>query len=249
VLTLNNSADIANGNMRISEGLPLRYFYMRDWAGVNPQNGDPLWVRWEDANGNIINGADHKQPAKILTTNQYNLASNLYIGSAYPNFTGGFRNDFSYKKFALSILCNMSYGGLISNALRVNVDSDGTFPGHNQMKPYKDWARWGKPGDIADHPKIMAGGNLQSNSMSSRFLEEGSYFRIQNVNLSYTFPMKNSYVSALRLYASVDNLALFTKFSGPDPDVNMENPQTTMDAANARNSPSRKLLFGISLDF
>ena len=248
VLALSNSQDIANGSMRIREGLPLRYYYMREWAGVDPQTGSPLWVRWEDANGNIMNGADNKEPTKILTTNQYSQASNLFIRSAYPDFTGGIRNDFSYKNFSMSVLCNMSYGQSILNLLRGNIDSDGTFPGHNQMVPYKDWVRWEKPGDIATQPKIMAGGNLQSNSMSSRYLEYGSYFRIQNVNFSYTFPKLNSQISSLRVYASVDNLALFTKFSGSDPDVNMENPQTSMDS-NARYSPARKILFGLSLDF
>ena len=249
VLALNNSEDIANGNMRIREGLDLRYYYMREWAGVDPQNGGPLWVRWEDENGKIINGADKKTPTKILTTNQYNQASNLLIRSAYPDLTGGIRNDLSYKNFSLSVLCNMSFGQWIYFGQRENIDSDGTFLGHNQMKPYKGWVRWEKPGDIATHPKIMSGGNLQSNSISSRYLEDGSYFRIQNVNFSYTFPKVNSQISSLRVYASIDNLALFTKFSGADPDVSIENPIINQDAYSARYSPARKILFGISLDF
>lgn len=249
VLNLNNSEDIDNGNMRIREGLDLRYFYMKEWAGVDTQTGDPLWVRWEDANGNIINGADKKEPSKILTTNQYNQASNLFIRSAYPDLTGGIRNDFYYKNFSLSVLCNMSFGQWIYFAQRQNIDSDGTFLGHNQMVPYKDWIRWEKPGDIATHPKIVSGGNLQSNSNSSRYLEDGSYFRIQNVNLSYTFSKLNSAISSLRLYASIDNLALFTKFSGTDPDVSIENPTISQDANSARYAPTRKIMFGISLDF
>jgi len=249
VLALNNSEDIANGSMRIREGLDLRYFYMREWAGVDPQTGDPLWVRWEDENGKIINGADKKDPTKVLTTNQYNQASNLFIRSAYPDLTGGIRNDLSYKNFSFSVLCNMSFGQWIYFGQRERIDSDGTFLGHNQMKPYKDWVRWEKPGDITTHPRIVSGGNLQSSSPSSRYLEDGSYFRIQNVNLSYTFPKVYSLISALRVYASVDNLALFTKFSGADPDVNIENPQITQDANSARYSPTKKILFGISLDF
>ena len=249
VLALNNHEDINNGNLRIREGLPLRYFYMKDWAGVDPATGSPLWVRWEDETGKIINGADKKVPTKILTTNVYNNASNLFIRSSYPDLTGGFRNSFSYKSFSLDVLCNMNYGQWIYNSLRQNIDADGAFASHNQMVMNEKWNRWEKPGDIATHPNNVFGGNLNSNQQSSRYLEEASYFRIQNVTFSYTFPKMSPEFSSFKIYASIDNLAIFTDYSGADPDVNLERPQMNMEAANARYSPTRKVLFGMSLDF
>ena len=100
--------------MQIREGLPLRYFYMKEWAGVDPENGNPLWVRWEDAHGAIIHGVDRKEPEKVTTTSNYNNASNLFVRSAYPDFTGGFRNDVSYKNLSLSVLCNFVQGQWIN---------------------------------------------------------------------------------------------------------------------------------------
>jgi hypothetical protein len=247
VLSLNQGEDIASGQMRIREGLPMRFFYMKEWAGADPQTGDPLWVRWEDEEGNVTHGADKKEPAQVLTTNTYNEASNLFVRSAYPDFTGGIRNDFYYRNFSLSILSNYAVGQSIYFSHRERIDSDNNSTNQNQMKLYKDWVRWENPGDIATHPRLLSGGSA-SNGMSSRYLEDASYFRIQNVRLDYVFPQQVFKFSNLRLYASVDNLVVFTKFSGGDPDVNMESPVIAQGANSARYSPTRKIILGVSFD-
>ena len=247
VLALNQGEDIADGQMRIREGLPLRYFYMKEWAGVDPETGDPLWVRWEDAEGNIIHGADKTEPSQILTTNTYNQASNLFIRSAYPDVTGGIRSDMFYKNFSFSVLCNFAVGQSIYFAARERIDSDNNSTNQNQMKLYKDWVRWENPGDVATHPKLSGGGTA-SNGTSSRYLEDASYFRIQNVRLGYTFSNQLYKFSNLRLFASVDYLAIVTKFSGADPDVNMENSVINQGANSARHSPPRRIMLGLSFD-
>ena len=247
VMSLNQGEDIASGQMRIREGLPLRYFYMKEWAGVDPQTGDPLWVRWEDGEGNIIQGADKQEPTTITTTNVYNQASNLFVRSAYPDVTGGIRSDMFYKNFSLSMLFNFAVGQSIYFAARERIDSDNNSTNQNQMKLYEDWVRWEKPGDIATHPKLLSGGSA-SNGSSSRYLEDASFFRIQNVRLGYTFPEQLYKFSNLRLFASVDYLAVFTRFSGADPDVNMENSVINQGANSARYSPTRKILLGVSFN-
>jgi TonB-linked SusC/RagA family outer membrane protein len=247
VLALNQGEDIASGQMRIREGLPMRYFYMKEWAGADPQTGNPLWVRWEDAEGKLIHGANKTEPANISTTNTYNQASNLFVSSAYPDFTGGIRNDFFYKNFSLSILANYAVGQSIYFSHRERIDSDNNSTNQNQMKFHKDWVRWENPGDIATHPRLLSGGSA-SNGMSSRYLEDASYFRIQNVRLDYTFPEKVYKFSGLRFYVSMDNLAVFTNFSGGDPDVNMENPVIAQSANSARFSPTRKIILGLTFD-
>ena len=248
VLSLNQGQDIANGIMRIREGLPLRYFYMKEWAGVDPQTGDPLWVRWEDDQGNLLQGADKEEPAQILTTNSYNEASNLSIRSAYPDFTGGVRSDMFYKNFSLSMLFNFAVGQSIYFGARERIDADNNSLNQNQMKLYKDWVRWEQPGDIATHPKLLSGGST-SNGTSSRYLEKSSYLRFQNVRLGYNFPQENNLFSNLELYANVDYVAVFTKFSGADPDVDIENSVINQGASSARYSPPRRIVLGIRLDF
>lgn len=206
-----------------------------------------MWVRWEDSDGNLIQGADKVDPAQVTTTNQYNLASNLFVGSAYPDFVGGIRSDMIYKNLSLSILCNLAVGQSIYFSARERIDSDNNSTNQNQMKLHKDWVRWENPGDVATHPKLLSGGSA-SNGLSSRYLEDASYFRIQNVRLGYTFPGGGNKFSGLRLFTSVDYLGVFTNFSGADPDVNMENPIIAQGANSARFAPTRKIMFGISLD-
>ncbi|MEJ7830517.1 MAG: SusC/RagA family TonB-linked outer membrane protein, partial [Segetibacter sp.] len=168
VLALNQGKDIASGTMQIREGLPLRFFYMKEWAGVDPANGNPRWVRWEDANGALIHGADRKDAAKVTTTSNYNLASNLFVKSAYPDYTGGLRNDVYYKNFSLSVLCNFVQGQSINFVQRNTTDDDGLVLSKNQVVPLKSWSRWRQPGDIATHPRLVLGGNLNSAQPSSR---------------------------------------------------------------------------------
>jgi TonB-linked SusC/RagA family outer membrane protein len=245
VLTLNQGKDIANGTMQIREGLPLRYFYMKEWAGVDPQNGNPLWVRWEDANGALINGADKKQPGKILTTSNYNNASNLFVRSAYPDYTGGLRNDLFYKNFTFSVLANFVVGQWINFTQRSSIDDDGTVLSKNQMIPLKDWTRWRQPGDIATLPRLVLGGNLNSSQPSSRYVEDGSYLRIQNVTFGYNLP---KVFAGMGLYVRVDNVAVFTKYSGADPDVNMESPVASQTQVGENFGVTRKIIFGVNLN-
>src|SRR5690606_12325996 len=122
---------------------------------------------------------------------------------------------------------------------RMQIDSDGAHPSHNQMVPDDDWVRWEKPGDKATHPQLINGGNNQSNNVSSRYIEDASYFRVQNIGLTYTVPHRFNWLSRLSLQASMDNVAVFTGFSGGDPDVNMESPVINQGANSARYSPTR----------
>lgn len=247
VLELSEGKPIVSGNKSISEGRELGYFYMRDWAGVDPQTGDPMWVRWVDDNGNTINENDGIKPTKIETTNVYNDASLLYTKKINPRFTIGFRNYLSYKGFELDFLFNVVYGANIYNSAREIIDSDGTQATQNLMNLKDGWSRWERVGDIATHPKLILDNNKNANKPSSRYIEDASYIRLQNVTLSYTFPKKminKILLSNLRIFISGDNLWLITGYSGNDPEFNFEN------GIDGYKYPTpRKLMFGINVDF
>lgn len=109
-----------------------------------------------------------------------------------------------------------------------------------------NWKRWEKPGDIATHPRLVDGGNKNSQRNSSRYLEDGSYIRLRNVQLSYQIP--SSLTSKLGLkstsvYVSGDNLLTFTKYPGRDPEVG-ESGQDTYSYPNIR-----KIVFGLNVKF
>ena len=90
------------GLKRLEEGRDMDEWYLREWAGVDPANGSPLWYT-TDENG------------KRTTTDSYNKADRVYCGSAAPKFTGGWMNSFSYKGFTLTANFDFVYGNLLYN--------------------------------------------------------------------------------------------------------------------------------------
>ena len=197
------------GLKRLEEGRDMDEWYLREWAGVDPANGSPLWYT-TDENGNRV------------TTDSYNKADRVYCGSAAPKFTGGWMNSFTYKGFTLTANFDFVYGNLLYNQSRELLDSDGAYADYNSMKLKSGWKRWEKEGDIATHPKAINGGNKNSNKSSSRYLEKGNYFSLRNLSLGYSIPEKlcgKLGLQRVNVSCSADNLFTFTPFSGVSPQL------------------------------
>lgn len=238
VLELAGGEPVLAGNQRIIEGKDLRTWYLRKWAGVDPETGRPLWEKEvTDSEGNVTG---------VELTSNYNEATLQAVGSATPDFTGGLRNTVEYKGFTLSAFVNFVYGNEVYHSARELFDSDGAYLTYNYMELEEDWSRWQEPGDDATHPKPTPGGNNNSNSPSSRYLEDGSYLRLKNVRLSYNVPSAwaNSLnLQSARIYVSGDNLLTFTDFSGMDPEVGVSG------TAGTKYPISRKVMVGVGLNF
>ncbi|WP_349315532.1 TonB-dependent receptor [Chitinophaga sp. MM2321] len=210
----NEITDPLSSYFILEKGQDMRSFYMRKWAGVDPANGDPLWEK-------VTRDADGKITART-TTNNYNEASLQIVGSATPKFFGGMRNVWSYKGFQLSAFLAFVSGNDVYNSTRELMDNDGAYYTYNMMELDKQWSRWEKPGDNTTHPKYVIKGNKNAHKPSSRFLEDGSYLRLRNVNLSYALPkqwLDRVHVGNARISVGGDNLWTATKFAGIDPEV------------------------------
>lgn len=231
----------------VKPGHDIYSWYMPKWLGVDPSNGDPVWEKLlYDDKGNVVGS----EP-----TNVYNDAQKQIVGSATPKFSGGFFNNFRLYNFSLNVACNFVYGNKIFNLDRTIMDNDGAFTNYNMVSFDNGlkWKRWEKPGDAATHPKAVSFGNKNSNAVSSRYLEDGSFFRIKNITLAYNFPKKllsKLRMQGLKVYASVDNLATFTKFSGMDPEIDLQG--SSYNLAGMYSSPypvGRTFMFGVDLTF
>ncbi|MPN47080.1 hypothetical protein SDC9_194680 [bioreactor metagenome] len=115
------------------------------------------------------------------------------------------------------------------------------------------WKRWEEKGDIATHPKAVMNGNKGSNNISSRYLEDGGFFRIKNITLGYNLPpnlLKKISMSICRVYISGDNLFTITRFSGMDPEVSLKTTEYSLAGLYADNYPiSRQILVGVEISF
>ena len=209
-------------SQQVKEGQDIYSWYMKEWAGVDPENGDPLWYV-VDANEQYVLDENGNK----TTTNDYNATNAHVVGKATPLFSGGLNTQLSWNGIFLSVNTNFTYGNKIYNYTRMSTDADGAYVGYNQMSienSVQGWSRWEKAGDVATHPKAMLNGNKNSNAISSRYLEDGSYFRIKNLTVGYDFPtklIKKAYMTRCRIYFSADNLFTATKFSGMDPEITL----------------------------
>lgn len=213
------SADAAR--QRMEEGKELYGWYMQEWRGVDPENGDPLWT---DADGGV--------------TNDYSKAKVDWLGSSpNPKFSGGLQSTVSFKGFSLGANIFFLCGNKIYNGARSSMDNDGRQAQYNQISLDNGlgWSRWKKPGDNATHPLPVYGGNKNSAAASSRFLEDGSFLRVRNVNIGYDFSrtlLRDLGVSSARIFLSGDNLLTLSKFSGADPETNLSSSGINSVAGN-----------------
>lgn len=209
-------------SQQVKEGQDIYSWYMKEWAGVDPENGDPLWYMVDENGDYILDEAGNK-----TTTSEYNETRAKVVGKATPLFSGGLNTQLSWNGIFLSVNTNFTFGNKIYNYTRMSTDADGAYVGYNQMSienSVQGWSRWEKPGDIATHPKAQLNGNKNSNAISSRYLEDGSYFRIKNLTVGYDFPaqlIKKAHMTRCRIYFSADNLLTATKFSGMDPEITL----------------------------
>ena len=209
-------------NQQVKEGQDIYSWYMKEWAGVDPENGDPLWYVVNDKGEYELDANGERK-----TTNDYNATKAKVVGKATPLFSGGLNTQVSWNGIFLSLNTNFMYGNKIYNYTRQSTDADGAYVGYNQLSienSIQGWKRWEKEGDIATHPKATLNGNHSANSISSRYLEDGSYFRIKNLTVGYDFPknlIKKAHMTRCRIYFSADNLWTATKFSGMDPEISL----------------------------
>lgn len=228
------SPEIISGIYSIKEGQEINTFYMAKSAGVDPATGAQLyWVYDKDENGNIINERISSDYSKAAN-------SKYYLGSRIPTLYGSLATDFSWKGFDLNILTTYSIGGKIYDSLYAGS--------MNNMYYNSGWnkhamRRWQKPGDITDVPRIEVAGKYTTND---RFLVDASYFAIKNITLGYTLPkswLSKAHMNSVRLFASVDNLALFTHLQGMDPQYNFSG------STDYAYTPNKTWSLGVEVNF
>lgn len=171
------------------------------------------------------------------------------IGNPNAKFTYGITNTFAYKAFDLSIFLNGSYGAKIFNVLDYQIES-GTSLYQNQLASYANF--WSPQRPNSNIPRPSAGDNPNLFN-SDRFVESGSFLRVQNVSLGYNLPaewVRHIALSRLRVYASGQNLYVFTPYKGLDPEVGSQNQNVFLTNVDQGRFPiPRTITFGVNAEF
>ena len=227
---LSTPIDASYSTIRMVEGSPMFSFYVYKQLYVDPQTGDAVY---EDLNND----------------GQITVADKQIVGNASPKLFGGINNSFSYKGIDLSVFFNFQYGNKIYNNNRFFLESGGTRDDRRAINK-NQLNRWQKPGDITDVPRLTTVGNNYNLSPTSRFVEDGSFIRLSTVNLGYTLPKfiaEKVKASSLRVYFTGTNLALWTKYSGPDPEINVTSDPLVQGYDLGTPPLSRTLQFGLNV--
>lgn len=236
-----NDTTIAGAAEKVLKvGYSTDRYYLREWAGVDPKNGAPLWYK-NDGSGE--------------TTSNYSEAKQVMTEATSPKLFGGFNTSLTWKNIDLNTSFGFSLGGKIYNYSRQEYDSDGAYTDRNQMKLIDGWSRWEKEGDIATHPAASYGNKSNSNKASTRYLEDGDYLKLRSLSIGYNLDLSKYYIQNMRIYFTAENVFTLTGFSGIDPEVPAYYDETTgtyksIGTAGANLYPStRKFMFGINLTF
>jgi len=200
------------------------------------QPGD---VRYRDVNDDgVINDDDRK-----------------IIGSPLPDFTYGINLDLAYKQVDLSVFFQGSQGNDIFNATGWMLEG---FLDSNLSTGFLN--RWNGPGTSNTVPRATFDGFPNNNLASSRFVEDGSYLRLKNIQLGYTLPesvLDKTFISFARIYIAGQNLLTFTNYNGLDPELGIDDTQTqtgnrtTLDIGidRGRFPSARTISLGIDVNF
>lgn len=173
----------------------------------------------------------------------------VVIGRVLPKHSGGFSNNFSYKRFDLNIFFQWSYGNQIYNANRMmfegNVNNKANL---NQYASYND--RWTI--DNQDSKMFRTGGPGPAGYYTDYYLEDGSFLRLKTVALAYSLPvklLKPTFVKSLSASVSAQNIYTWTNYSGMDPEVSVRNSALTPGFDYSAYPRARTLVFGIRAGF
>jgi TonB-linked SusC/RagA family outer membrane protein len=183
-------------------GKPIGTFFVYDFLKVDPATGNAVYRR--------ADGGETMAPVTAdLSTS---------VGSAQPDYFGGLTNAMRWKGFDLRTFVQFTQGNELLNMNRLFAD-DGGNSSDNKFGNVRN--RWQKPGDITNQPRMGSTGGARF--MSDRFIEDGSFVRLQEVTLGWRMPAslaKQMRADNARLYVSGRNLVTWTNYSGYNPDVN-----------------------------
>ena len=203
--------EIVSNTMKIEEGHSIYDFYLRDYQGVNPENGDAIYTLDESKSS-----TSQKSIVEIggkRFTSDPNAASYHYCGSSVPKFYGGFNTHLRYRDFSLSLQFSYGIGSKIYDASYAELMGNQMgFAMHQDMKK-----AWRNPGDITTVPRIDGSQNTRFGVVSDRFLVNGNYLVFQNAALNYSVPsifLQKIYLEQMTLTLSGENLVQWNHRTG-----------------------------------
>ncbi len=231
ITSLPNGSDIISGSFIIRQGESIQSFYLRDYAGVDPANGDPLW---------------YLDAEKSATTNNYSPAARIIPGTSLPKYFGSFTNNFNFKGFTLEAQFYYNFGNYVQDTWGGYYVGAGFGATFNKVKRVFD--RWQQPGDKTDIPRYINNGNKSFQSASTFYLSKGDFIRLRNIQLGYQVPkdfLSRAGLSSAFIYVRGTNLYTWVK----DDNLPFDPEQGTASQTNLNVFIPKTMTVGLNLGF
>ena len=212
-------------------------FFLKEYAGVDPANGDALY---------FLNTINADGSLNKTTTNNYGAAQRVVTGNPFPELMAGLTNTMNFRGFDFSFTFQGEWGASIYNSAGIyqSVNAD-----YFDNQTADQLNRWQKPGDITNVPqaRLYAGNGTQA---SSRFLDNADFIRLRNLTIGYSLPkttISKMGMSNVRVYLTGVNVLTFTDYSGYDPEARRDDAGIGEEFYSA--PPARTIALGVNFNF
>lgn len=212
-----------NATFQTQEGRPIGEFYGLKWTGeVYPTDelaqAHVTSIMGQAPVGGTLKYEDFSGPDGV-PDGKIDANDRQLIGSPHPDFFGGLNTQVAWKNLDLGMQFSFVSGNMLFNQMRFLSSRGFAYDAARKERVNA----WSGPGDITTEHKVLTRTDSRDNQFSSKYLEDASYLRLNNLTLGYNLPgniTETLNISGLRLYLSAQNLLTITSYKGYDPEVN-----------------------------
>ncbi len=233
---------------RTTVGEELGYFYGLETNGIF--NNQEELDRYVDGDGNYIQPLAQPGDVKFVDQDGNGVIDGddrVRLGSRFADFTWGFSSNFNYKNFDLQLFFAGSQGNEIVNSLVVWTESSQGF--NNSLT--SRMGRWNADNEASNIPRMTLNDANENTRFSDRYVQDGSYVRLKNIQLGYSLPtslLEKVGLQKVRVYVAADNLLTITNYEGFDPELGAWNNNPFSTGVDVATIPqARTFRGGISI--
>jgi hypothetical protein len=237
-------------------GYPVGMIYVVESRGVDAATGRRIFVRadgrellYDHSGATAASRWSFRDNGQVAPAINPGLDQKVWKTTA-PKYFGGFDNTFRYGNFELNALITYQLGFYVYNGTRASVLDQRFWNSTTEVLK-----RWQKPGDVTNIPRLVYADNTSNGSAFpiSENAQKGDFMKLRNLTLAYNLPaslVSKAGITSLRFYLSGQNLAIITKYQGPDPEVS-SNGNGNLNQGVDRNTVAngRVLTVGINIGF